>query len=103
MQAKKPLSLIMAFVMLFMTCFIGFGYAAVVDTLRVEGYSETRIPKGLFISQIIVKGMSDVEHHEVNYLPYSTTVEALIDKKNDTTIDSNLFGCCNCLGIAVDL
>ena len=85
MQAKKPLSLIMAFVMLFMTCFIGFGYAAVVDTLRVEGYSETRIPKGLFISQIIVKGTSDVEHHEVSYLPYSTTVEALIDKKNDTT------------------
>ena len=87
---KRSHGVILASIMLVMTCFLSVGYAAVIDTLSIQGSSKVEIPYGLFITQIKEKGTqtTDIDHHSATYIPYSTTVEAVIDKKDDTVTQS---------------
>ena len=84
MVIKKSIGIALAVAML-VTCFFGIGFAQISDTLRVQGSTTVSIPEGLFISNIVVNGSSNVDHQSVSFIPYSTTVESTIDKKNDTT------------------
>ena len=52
MLAKKSFALVLALIFVLMTCFIGFGYAAITDNLTTFGDASVQIPKGLFITEI---------------------------------------------------
>ena len=88
MVLKRSTGFFMAIVMLVMSCFACIGYAAITDRLEMRGSVNVTMPEGLFISEIVVKGSTDVDHQSVSFLPYTTTVSAIIDKKNDTTTTS---------------
>lgn len=77
------LSLIAIF-LVFATLFSFVGYAQLSDTLRIHGSVKIEMPYGLFITEIIEKGASNVDHESHRFIEYSTTVESLIDKKDDT-------------------
>ncbi|MBE6620900.1 MAG: hypothetical protein E7625_06030 [Ruminococcaceae bacterium] len=66
----------------FMFLFLGVGYAALTDTLRVTGTAEVDIPEGLFIIKVETQGESAVDENVVSYLEYTTTVDSLINRKN---------------------
>ena len=77
------LSLIAAF-LIFATLITSLGFAQVSDTLKIYGTAKIEMPYGLFITEIIPKGASNVDHESHRFIEYSTTVESLIDKKDDT-------------------
>ena len=82
-RATVKLSVIALF-LLVATLFSCLGYAQVTDTLRIQGSAKIEVPYGLFITEIIEQGASNVEHESHRFLDYTTTVECLIDKKDDT-------------------
>lgn len=55
------------------------GYAALTDTLSVEGSAKVEIPYGLFIIDV-KSSASNVDHHSLEYLQYTTTLDSLIDR-----------------------
>ena len=69
----------------FLCLFSSLGYAAISDTMRVSGSVKTDIPSGLFITNIVPIGENNVEHKSAEYLPYSTTVDTIIDKKTNSS------------------
>ena len=77
------LSLIALFLVV-ATLFSFVGYAQLSDTLRIHGSAKIEVPYGLFITEIIEKGASNIDHESHQFIEYSTTVESIIDKKNDT-------------------
>lgn len=61
------------------------GYAAVTDTLSIRGSANITIPEGLFIIGISEPtSQSRVDHESITYLPYSTTIDSIIDKASST-------------------
>ena len=66
----------------FMFCFMSIGYAELSDTLNISGTAEIDIPEGLFIIDVIIQGEQNVDHHSEEYLPYTTTLDSTIDRKN---------------------
>lgn len=71
-----------------MFLFITVGYSSFTDDLNMTGSATIEIPEGLFIIDIVTKGTSNVDHQTVEFIPYTTTVDATIDKKNATTSSS---------------
>lgn len=71
-----------------MSTFMCLGYASLTDDLKVDATASFQIPQGLFITNIKVKGSSNIDHQTAEYIQYSTTVDATIDKKNDTVTSS---------------
>lgn len=68
--------------------FITIGYASSTDDLNVTGSATVEIPEGLFIIDVVPKGSSNVDHEIAEFLQYTTTVDATIDKKDATTSSS---------------
>ena len=66
----------------FMFCFMSIGYAELSDTLNISGTAEIDIPEGLFIIDVDTQGEQNVDHHSEEYLPYTTTLDSTIDRKN---------------------
>jgi len=66
----------------FMCLFSCLGYASLSDFMTVSGTAKTDIPSGLFITSISTASTSRVDHQEVSFLPYSTTVDSTIDRAN---------------------
>lgn len=67
----------------FLFIFMTIGYAALTDTLNVKGTAKVEIPEGLFIIDISTKASSNVDKNEVEYLQYTTTVDSLINRRNN--------------------
>ena len=84
MMIKKSVGIALVIAML-VTCFFSVGFAQISDNLQVQGSTRISVPEGLFITDIVVNGSSDIDHQSVIFIPYSTTVESTIDKKDDTT------------------
>ena len=83
----KPWVKVMVSIMLsFMILFTSIGYAALTTNLSVTGVVDIAIPSGLFITDVKVKDGStaNVEHQDVSFIRFSTTVDSVIDKKDDT-------------------
>ncbi len=66
----------------FMFCFMTLGYAALTDTLNIRGSVDITIPEGLFIISVssTPTSQSRVDHSSLTYIPYSTTVDCIVDK-----------------------
>lgn len=65
-----------------MCLFSCIGYAALSDSLSIIGTAKTDIPSGLFITNIYADGTTRVDDYDVSYLPYSTTVDSMIDRSS---------------------
>ena len=83
---KKTIGILL---LVFMTVFMSVGYAQLTDFLQVTGKADVSIPYGLFITEVTQTGESNVEHHTLSFLPYSTTVDLTLNKKDDTTSGSS--------------
>ena len=70
------------------TLFTNVGYAELSDMLRIHGSAKVETPYGLFITEIVKKGESNINHESHTFVAHSTTVEAIIDKKDDTKTGS---------------
>ena len=81
---KKAYVILIATFLVIATFFTNLGYAKLTDTLRVQGSATVQIPYGLFITQVIEKGNTNVDHEDHRFLEYTTTLETIIDKKDDT-------------------
>ena len=75
---------IIALFLIFATLFTFMGYAQLTDTLRIQGSATVQVPYGLFIVQVIEKGNTNVDHEDHRFLEYTTTLETILDKKDDT-------------------
>ena len=82
MEMKKTIGILLLVVI---TVFISVGYAQLSDSLQVAGTADVHIPYGLFITEVSKTGESNVDHHTLSFMPYTTTVDLTLDKKNDTT------------------
>ena len=74
------IALCLSVAMLF-TC---VGYAQLTETMRVEGSATVQIPYGLFITKVTEVSNTNVDHESHSFISYSTTLETVIDKKDDT-------------------
>ena len=84
MDVKPWVKVVVGIMLSFMIVFTSIGYAAVTDSFAVKGTVEIDIPYGLFITDIQVKGTPEnIDHYVVEFLPYTTTVDTIIDKKDD--------------------
>jgi len=65
--------------------FLCIGYAAVSEPLRIGGTASVEIPSGLFITSVAIdeSKTSLVEHQNVEFLEYSTTLKSLIDRSRN--------------------
>ena len=81
---KKAYVILTATFLVIATFFTNLGYAKLTDTLRVQGSATVQIPYGLFITQVIEQGNTNVDHEDHRFLEYTTTLETIIDKKDDT-------------------
>ena len=81
---KKTYIVIVSFALVVMTCLMSIGFAQLTDTLSIRGSANIEIPYGLFITNISGTSTSNLDHHNVSYIKHSTTIETVIDKKNDT-------------------
>ena len=68
----------------FLCFFTSVGYAALSSSMRISGSVKIEVPYGLFITSIVPIGESNVEKKAVSFLPYSTTVDATINKKTNS-------------------
>ena len=66
------------------TLFTSLGFAELSDTLTIRGSAKIEMPYGLFITEVIPMGASNVDHESHSFIEYSTTLETIIDKKDDT-------------------
>ena len=66
----------------FLFILMSIGYAALTDTLNINGTAKVEIPEGLFIVDVTTQGMSNVDKNEVDYLQYTTTVDSLINRRS---------------------
>lgn len=66
------------------TFFTSVGYAELSDMLRIHGSAKVEIPYGLFITEINKGANSNINHESHSFIEHSTTVETVIDKKDDT-------------------
>ena len=82
---SKRVTAVVCVVLSFMFLFITVGYASFTDTLGVTGTATVEIPEGLFIIDIATQSSGNVDHQTAEFLQYTTTVDATIDKKNATT------------------
>ena len=82
MEMKKTIGILL---LVFVTVFMSVGYAQITDFLQVSGKADVSIPYGLFITEVKKTGESNVDHHTISFMQYSTTVDLTLDKKDDTT------------------
>ena len=75
---------VIAIFLLVVTLFTFVGYAQLTDNLKIQGSATVQIPYGLFITEVIEKGNTDVDHQSHRFITHTTTLETLIDKKDDT-------------------
>ena len=61
---------------LFVFLFISLGYAAFTDTLSIRGSATITVPYGLFITDVELDSASNATSSSVDYLGYTTTVDA---------------------------
>ena len=78
---KKAYIILIAVFLVIATFFTNMGYAKLTDTLRIQGTATAQVPYGLFITQVIEKSNTNVDHEDHRFLEYTTTLETLIDKK----------------------
>ena len=71
-----------------MFSFITIGYAALSDTMSVQGSAEINTPEGLFITSITQKSRSGLDVYTASFAEYSTTVTANLSKSADRTAGS---------------
>lgn len=64
----------------FLCLFSGVGYAAISNTMQIKGSARVELPSGLFITNITVKGSSNVDKNEFSFKEYTTTVESNISR-----------------------
>jgi hypothetical protein len=66
------------------------GYAALSDSLGIRGEAKTDIPEGLFIVNVVTKGMNNMDSAQcsVSYLPFSTTVDSTVNRKTYDAVSS---------------
>jgi len=67
----------------FLCFFSGIGYAEISSSIRANGTVKTDIPSGLFITNIVPIGESNLEHKTADFLPYSTTIDSTVNKKTN--------------------
>ena len=58
------------------------GYAAITSTMQVRGTARIDIPYGLFITNVVTQGTTNIDKNIVSYVPYSTTIESTISRTN---------------------
>lgn len=80
---KKWMKILLGISLSFMCVFSSLGFAALSDSLRITGTAKTDIPAGLFITNISTSTTSRVDKYNVSYLPYTTTVDASIDRASN--------------------
>lgn len=80
---KTWAKVVLAISLSLMCLFTNLGFAALSDSLGISGTVKTEIPYGLFITNIVTKGMTNVDTNQcsVSYLPYSTTVQSTVNRK----------------------
>lgn len=83
-MAKRIYCVILAVVLVCMTAFMSFGYAAISDGLSVSGNATVSIPEGLFIIQVKTLSNSNTDKNTVTFLEYSTTVQSTISRKGSS-------------------
>ena len=81
----KQTTIVLSIALSFMFLFSAIGYSSLTDALEIEAAVKYEMPSALAITSIVVESTSNVEHYEVTYIKHTTTVDALIDKKDDTT------------------
>lgn len=89
---KTMHKLLLVFAMFMMSSFIAVGYAALTDQLAIHGEAHIEVPEGLFITNVEVISASNVDDYYIELIPYSTTLEVMIDKKNDTVSGGGWWG-----------
>ena len=80
---KTWIKAILCIALSLMCVFTCVGYAAVSDSLQIKATAKIDIPYGLFITNVITKGMSNIDTNSVSFLPHSTTIDSTINKKNN--------------------
>lgn len=83
-MAKRIYCVILAVVLVCMTCFMSLGYAELNDTLSVNGSANIKIPEGLFITQVKTLSSSNTDKNTVTFLEYSTTVQSTISRRGSS-------------------
>ena len=83
-MAKRIYCVILAVVLVCMTCFMSLGYAELSDTLSVNGSANIKIPEGLFITQVKTLSSSNTDKNTVTFLEYSTTVQSTISRRGSS-------------------
>ena len=84
----KPWKISVICILLTVLClFTCVGYAALSDTLSINGAAKASIPSGLFITSVTTKESSriDTNRSSVTYLEYTTTVDSTIRKNANNT------------------
>lgn len=81
---KKAYVILTAVFLVIATFFTTMGYAELTDALRVQGSATVQVPYGLFITQVIEKGNTNIDHEDHSFIKHTTTLETIIDKKDDT-------------------
>lgn len=71
-------------VLSFMVMFIGVGYAALTDTLRVSGTAKVNIPDGLFIISTELSSSSNIDKQTASELEYTTTVNCTLSRQGSS-------------------
>lgn len=81
---------ILAISLSLMCIFTSLGYAALSVSLGIHGSTKIDVPYGLFIVKVTTKGMNnvDTDRCSVSYLPYSTTVQSTVNRKNSNSTSS---------------
>ena len=83
MNVKTWVKVTVGIMLSFMIVFTSIGYAEITTNLEVKGSVNVSPPLGLFITDITLKSdsMENIDHYSVSYIPFTTTVEAVIDKR----------------------
>ena len=81
----KRMSIVLVVALSFMFLFSAVGYSGLTDSLGIKVSLEYEMPSGLFITNVDTDSTSNIDHQDVTYIEYTTTVDSIIDKKNDTT------------------
>lgn len=84
MNIKTWQKVVINIVLSFLILTVGFGFAAMSDTMTLIGNATIEIPMGLFITDINLVSSSNTDRNEYTFLEYSTTVQSVLSRKSGT-------------------
>ncbi len=82
----KQMNVIICIALSFMVLFSSIGFAALTDDLKIRGEVVVEFPSGLFITNISLDSSSNIQTQSASQLPYSTTIDAALDKTNSNNV-----------------